>query len=94
MILHLYTQDKCGWCTKLEKTLVDWGFKYEIFNISHDISAKEFMKNQGHNTVPQLYYSGKDVMNGPSENLTKDALQDNMERVEWPGIDSGVEGKL
>ena len=55
MILHLYTQDKCGWCSKLEKTLVDWGFEYELFNISHDPTAKEFMKKEGHKTVPKWF---------------------------------------
>lgn len=94
MMLHLYTQNKCGWCTKLEKTLSEWGYEYKVFNISYDPIAKEFLKEKGHKTVPQLYYSGKDVMQGPSENLTSGGLQDNIDRVEWPNIDSGIEGKL
>ena len=52
------------------------------------------MKKEGHKTVPQLYYAGKDVMQGPSENLTSGGLQDNIDRVEWPNVDSGAEGKL
>lgn len=94
MILHLYTQNNCSWCTKLEKTLAEWGHEYKVFNISLDPIAKEFMKKQGHKTVPQLYYSGKDVMQGPSEKLTSGDLQDNIDRVEWPNVDSGIEGKL
>ena len=94
MILHLYTQNKCGWCRKLEDALVEWGHEYEVFNISNDIYAKQFMRDKGHKTVPQLYYAGKDVMQGPSENLTSGKLQDNIDRVEWPSVDSGIEGNL
>lgn len=94
MKLHLYTQNNCGWCGRLEASLGEWGHEYEVFNISNDPIAKEFMKDKGHKTVPQLYYSGKDVMKGPSENLTSGNLQDNIDRVEWPGVDSGVDGSL
>tara|TARA_Y100000389_G_C17378480_1_gene472992 strand:- start:548 stop:832 length:285 start_codon:yes stop_codon:yes gene_type:complete len=94
MKLFLYTQNGCYWCTRLKETLEDWGYECIVFNISSDPIAKEFIRDKGHKTVPQLYYSGKDVMKGPSENLTKDSLQDNIDRVEWPNIDSGVEGKL
>ena len=92
--LKLYTQNKCGWCVRLEQNLTDWGLEYEIHNITLDKDAKQFMKDKGHKTVPQLYYGGEDVMRGASENLTKDTLQNNMERVEWPNIDSGVEGRI
>jgi glutaredoxin len=94
MILHLYTQNKCGWCRKLEESLVEWGHEYEVFNISNDIYAKQFMRDKGHKTVPQLYYAGQDVMQGPSEKLTSGSLQDNIDRVEWPNVDSGIEGNL
>ena len=84
MILKLYSQNNCIWCRKLEETLTDWGFEYELFNISLDEESKQFMKEEGHKTVPQLYYKGKDVMQGKSENLTSGGLQDNIDRVEYP----------
>jgi len=82
--LQLYTQNECGWCIQLEQKLTDWGFEYELLNITLDEDAKQFMKDKGHKTVPQLYYKGKDVMQGKSENLTSGGLQDNIDRVEYP----------
>ena len=82
--LQLYTQNECGWCIQLEQKLTDWGFEYELLNITLDEDAKQFMKEEGHKTVPQLYYKGKDVMQGKSENLTSGGLQDNIDRVEYP----------
>ena len=79
--LKLYTQNKCGWCVRLEKNLTDWGLEYEICNITLDEDAKQFMKDRGHKTVPQLYYGGEDVMRGASEKLTKDTLQNNKDTL-------------
>tara|TARA_Y100000389_G_scaffold204875_1_gene260355 strand:+ start:4461 stop:4745 length:285 start_codon:yes stop_codon:yes gene_type:complete len=94
MKLHLYTQNGCGWCNKLMENLKQWRHEYVVFNISEDPIAKQFMKDNGHKTVPQLYYKGKDILKGPSENLTSGGLQDRIDSIEWPSVDSGIEGQL
>tara|TARA_B110000977_G_scaffold67767_1_gene91999 strand:- start:1878 stop:2162 length:285 start_codon:yes stop_codon:yes gene_type:complete len=94
MKLHLYTQNGCTWCDKLMENLKQWGHEYVVFNISKDSIAKQFMQDKRHKTVPQLYYQGFDVLQGPSENLTSGGLQDRLDSIEWPSVDSGAEGQL
>ena len=54
--LTLYTQEDCGYCKLLKKKLVEWDFDFREVNISHDLFAKDFLKEKGHRTVPQLYW--------------------------------------
>ena len=54
-MIKLYTQDNCGYCDILKKKLDEWGIKYSTLNISHDQSAKEYVKKRNHRVVPILY---------------------------------------
>ena len=42
--LTLYTQEDCGYCKLLKKKLSEWDFDYREINISHDLFAKDFLK--------------------------------------------------
>jgi len=56
--IKLYTQDNCPYCTIMKDKLDSWGLNYETVNISYDRDAKLFLKENGHKTVPQVYYNG------------------------------------
>ena len=43
--LTLYTQEDCGYCKLLKKKLSEWNFDYREINISHDLFAKDFLKD-------------------------------------------------
>ena len=51
--LTLYTQEDCNYCHELKKKLAAWDFKWHEINISYDLFAKDFLKENGHRTVPQ-----------------------------------------
>ena len=53
--IKLYTQNDCPYCVTMKKKLDEWGYEYLEINVSNDLSAKSFLKDEGHRTVPQLY---------------------------------------
>ena len=85
-MLVLYTQDRCGYCVLLKTKLTEWGHSYTEKNIMYDAEAKEFVRNKGHKTVPQLYHMDKlasprndsDMLKGDSVYLTEDILNERM----------------
>ena len=85
MTLTLYSQDRCNWCDRLKEHLTKWGYEYKEINISEEGNglAKDFLKHQGHRTVPQLYQGQNDVLQGDSVLLTKGLLESRIV-VEYP----------
>ena len=60
--LTLYTQTNCVYCDMMKAKLDEWGYKYNVKNIQKDDSAKAFIVlDEGHKTVPQLYYGKANV---------------------------------
>ena len=53
--IRLYTQNDCPYCVLMKKKLNSWGYGYKEINISEDLSARAFLRLNGHRTVPQLY---------------------------------------
>ena len=90
-MLTIYTKDKCFYCKALKKKLTEWGMDYQEVNISNSETAMEWFQKAGHKTVPQLYYNTVDVQRGESTILTKQILEDRIERVLWPSMDGGIE---
>tara|TARA_B100000424_G_scaffold122260_1_gene92575 strand:- start:365 stop:667 length:303 start_codon:yes stop_codon:yes gene_type:complete len=86
--LTLYTQDDCGYCHLLKKKLAEWDFRYREINISYDLFAKDFMKEQGHRTVPQLYWNNTHLNKLPTTELTKQHIIDELDYENYMG---GVE---
>jgi|TARA_R110000823_G_scaffold8173_2_gene29177 glutaredoxin len=87
MTLTLYSQDRCNWCDRLKEHLTTWGYEYKEINISEEGNAlaKDFLKHQGHRTVPQLYQGQNDMLQGNSALLTKGLLESRIV-VEYPDI--------
>ncbi len=88
--LRLYTQNNCGYCVTMKNKLDSWGIKYETINISESAVGKQFLKEQGLTTVPQLFFNDLKLNNVDTEQFDHHALLKSMRTV-WPGQDSGVE---
>ncbi len=86
--LTLYTQDDCGYCHLLKKKLAEWDFRYREINVSYDLFAKDFMREQGHRTVPQLYWNNTHLNKIPTTDLTKEHIVNELEYDNYIG---GVE---
>tara|TARA_R100000329_G_scaffold100823_1_gene83164 strand:- start:2237 stop:2437 length:201 start_codon:yes stop_codon:yes gene_type:complete len=49
----------------MKSKLKNWGYEYEVINIQEDEEAKAFIVlDEGHKTVPQLYYNNINVNRG------------------------------
>ena len=69
-MIKLYGTPTCTYCVKSKMLLNARGIDYEEVDISQDTSAKQWILEQGHRTVPQLYI-GEELIPGGYEGLTK-----------------------
>ena len=86
--LTLYTQDNCNYCHLLKKKLAEWDFRYREINISYDLFAKDFMREHGHRTVPQLYWNRTHLNKVPTTELTREHIEAELDYENYMG---GVE---
>jgi glutaredoxin len=86
--LTLYTQDNCEYCHIMKKKLAEWDYRYREVNVSYDLFAKEFMKEKGHRTVPQLYWNNTHLNKVPTSELTKEHVESEIDYDNYIG---GVE---
>lgn len=96
MSIILYTQPKCAYCEIMKQKLADTGLTYYTINIKEDPQALEFMKAQGHKTVPQLYAYEKHINTKDTQEYSSDELYKLITEAmnKWPWQDSGIEQGL
>ena len=73
--LKLYTQNNCSYCDAMKSKLDSWGYKYDVINISEQPDAKQFLKDRGHQVVPQLYDDGVHLNKVDTLRFTKEMLE-------------------
>ena len=78
--LTLYTQPNCVYCDMMKAKLDEWGYKYNVKNIKEDDNARAFIVlDEGHKTVPQLYYGSFNVNRGVhTEEFTQNILEERL----------------
>jgi glutaredoxin len=86
--LTLYTQDDCHYCNVLKRKLLEWNYSYREVNVSYDLFAKDFLKNEGHRTVPQLYWNNLHLNKMPTLELQKRDIEAEINYEDYIG---GVE---
>ena len=74
----LYTQPLCNWCVLLEEKLQEAEIEYEKIDISNDVTAKNFLKAEGHTTVPQLYYKHYHLNTMETKKISADFLKNSI----------------
>ena len=74
----LYTQPNCNWCIILEEKVKEAEIDYEKIDITENISAKKFLKAEGHTTVPQLYYKHHHLNTMETKKISADFLQNSI----------------
>lgn len=77
-MLKLYTKDVCPFCTTAKDYLINLEIQFEEVNVQQDQGAREFLINEGHRTVPQIYYGNHQYIPGGCSallGLTKDEIQ-------------------
>lgn len=95
MSIILYTQPNCPFCDIMKEMLDETSLTYYTINIKENSEALQFMKTQGHKTVPQLYFKDIHINKRPTQEYTSKELYgiiaDVMDQQDWPWSDSGIE---
>lgn len=54
-MITIYTKTHCPNCVKLKTKMDSQGIEYQTVNIEEDLQLREWLVNQGHKSVPQVY---------------------------------------
>ena len=63
-LLTIYTKDGCGYCVMLKNLLEKHDLLFNEVNISECEESRNFVLNEGHRTVPQIYLEDKLFVEG------------------------------
>lgn len=64
MTVIVYSMEGCSLCVLAAKLLERKGVSYEVVKIDEDFEAADFIKKEGHRSIPQLYLNGKLLVQG------------------------------
>jgi glutaredoxin 3 len=63
-MVTVYSKNSCAFCVRAKQYLESKNIEYEEINIEHDPEAREWILEQGHRTVPQIYINDQLVEGG------------------------------
>jgi glutaredoxin-like protein NrdH len=70
-MITVYSKPNCPYCDRTKIWLEHNNLPYQTIDVMADSSALEFIKSQGHKTVPQIYFNGSVLVEGGYTGLTK-----------------------
>jgi len=70
-MLKVYSKNNCPFCDKAKHLLETKGISYSEVKIDQDAEAREWLMEQGHRTVPQLYLGESLLVEGGYQGLAK-----------------------
>lgn len=70
-MLTVYSKNNCPFCVQAKNLLKLKNIAFEEINIEQDPTARQFVLEQGHRTVPQIYKDGKLFVEGGFQGLSK-----------------------
>jgi glutaredoxin 3 len=81
-MLTVYSKTVCPYCVNAKNFLKAKGIEFQEINIEQDEQAREFLKIQGHRTVPQIYKDGQLFVEGGWMGLSKLSTEEINKRME------------
>lgn len=69
-MITVYTKNNCPYCVQAKARLKQGGWDFEEINIEENTEARDWLIEQGHRTMPQIYHNGKIFCEG-SQGLFK-----------------------
>ena len=70
-MITVYSKPLCGYCDMAKQWLNKHGFEYEEVRLDTNPEAREFLINEGHKMVPQIYHNGKLLVEGGGQALIR-----------------------
>ena len=63
-MIKIYTKTTCPYCDMAKKLLEQFGFEYQAVNIEQDSDARNWLLDEGHKSVPQIYVNDQLIVGG------------------------------
>jgi glutaredoxin len=70
-MLTVYSKNNCSFCVQAKNYLTQKNIPFTEIKIDENQEAKEFILEQGHRTVPQIYLGETLFVQGGYQGLTK-----------------------
>lgn len=70
-MITVYSKPNCPYCVMAKNYLQQNNFEYEEIDITQNPEAREFLLNEGHRTMPQIYHKNKLLVEGGAQALTR-----------------------
>jgi len=83
-MITVYSKAGCGYCYLSKNYLTKNNFEFEEIRIDLDPAQREWIMEQGHRTVPQIYYNGKVLVEGgglPLSKMNPEEVKQLMENI-------------
>jgi glutaredoxin len=81
-IITVYSKPNCPYCDRAKVWLEKNDIPYQTINVLEDEMALNFIKEQGHKTVPQLYLDNELLVEGGYTGLSKQNPEVIKEQIE------------
>jgi glutaredoxin 3 len=83
-MLTVYSKANCPFCDQAKNLLKLKNIAFEEVRVDLQPEAREFIMNEGHRTVPQIYKDGKVFVQGGYQGLaklTEDQLKEKLNAI-------------
>jgi glutaredoxin len=70
-MITVYSKSYCPYCDGAKAYLKKIGEEFEVIDVTNDAEKKAWLAEQGHRTVPQIYYQGRLLVEGGHDGLVK-----------------------
>ena len=81
-MLTLYSKSRCPFCDHAKSYLRNNQIPFAEVDIEQDTNAGEFLRAEGHRTVPQIYLNGRLLVPGGWQGLSNISPQDLRDEIE------------
>ena len=85
-MIVMYTKDDCGHCVQAKSWMDYHNVDYREINVNQDPQGLQFIREQGHRTVPQIYYD-----TGTSHKLLVEGGNTGLQAMDVDGLLSRVD---
>lgn len=80
-MITVYSKNNCVYCNRAKTWLEKNGFEYRTVDITVETQARDFLVQEGHRSVPQMYVEGRLLVEGGFEGLDKLSPDELRQRI-------------
>lgn len=81
-MLTVYSKNNCPYCVQAKNYLKSKNINFQEINIEENEESRDFIKSQGHRTVPQIYMDGKIFVEGGWNGLSKMSADEILSEIQ------------